>query len=231
MPWRRMGEKGISPHFLDLVTRWRWAVSFRSQPLYSRGKSPRYPLDRNLSGPQCRSGLSEEERTFPAGNRNRAFHPVPVAIATELSWLLFEVVELNAMWEHVPLSFSTCPCFTPSPRNNASETDSVLQSYCINPTNGFLSFEMCTHDILCSVYINKVYGLGYFLKEFRAYFRARVTLLLWNPNVHYRGYKSPPLCSILSHLNSVHNFTPYLFKKSILNVIFFHLRLLVSSGL
>jgi hypothetical protein len=30
-------------------------------PLYPRGKSPRYPLDRRLGGPQSRYGSNEEE--------------------------------------------------------------------------------------------------------------------------------------------------------------------------
>jgi hypothetical protein len=42
---------------LVLGSRWWWVVSFTPRPLYSRGKSPRYPLDRRLGGPQNRSGL------------------------------------------------------------------------------------------------------------------------------------------------------------------------------
>jgi hypothetical protein len=41
-----------SSTILDLGTRWRRMVSFTSRPLYSRGNSPRYPLDRRLGGPQ-----------------------------------------------------------------------------------------------------------------------------------------------------------------------------------
>jgi hypothetical protein len=36
-------------------------VSFRSQPPYSRGKIPRYRLNRRLGGPQCRSEISGKE--------------------------------------------------------------------------------------------------------------------------------------------------------------------------
>jgi hypothetical protein len=37
---------------LNPGTRWRWMVNFTPRPLYSQGKSPRYPLDRRLGGPQ-----------------------------------------------------------------------------------------------------------------------------------------------------------------------------------
>jgi hypothetical protein len=53
-PWRRMGSECIDPHFLDLDTSWRWVVSFTLRPLYSRGKSPRYALNRRLGWLQSR---------------------------------------------------------------------------------------------------------------------------------------------------------------------------------
>jgi hypothetical protein len=49
----------IIPRFLDLSTSWRWVVSFTPQPLYSRGKSPRYKLDAMLIGPQ--TGVDDME--------------------------------------------------------------------------------------------------------------------------------------------------------------------------
>jgi hypothetical protein len=53
---------GIDPHFLDLGTNWRWVVSFTPRPLYPWEKSPRYPLDRMLGGPQSHSGRHGEEK-------------------------------------------------------------------------------------------------------------------------------------------------------------------------
>jgi hypothetical protein len=58
------GSGCIDPRFLDLGTSWRWLVRFTSRSLYPRGKSPRYPLDRRLGGPQSRSGHDVEKRKF-----------------------------------------------------------------------------------------------------------------------------------------------------------------------
>jgi hypothetical protein len=69
MPWRHTGEGMYSFTLLDLDTRWRWVISFTPLSLYSRGKSPRYPLDERLGGPQSRSGRCGEENSFvPVGN-------------------------------------------------------------------------------------------------------------------------------------------------------------------
>jgi hypothetical protein len=60
----------IDPRFLDLGTSWRWGVSFTPRPLYPRRKSPRYPLDRRLGGPQSRSGRRGEDKILvPTGTR------------------------------------------------------------------------------------------------------------------------------------------------------------------
>jgi hypothetical protein len=47
-------------------TRWRWVISFMPWPLYPQGKSPCFPLDRRLCGPQSRSGHSGEEKNSQA---------------------------------------------------------------------------------------------------------------------------------------------------------------------
>jgi hypothetical protein len=41
-------------------------VSFMPQPLYPQGKSPQYPLDRRLGGPQSQSGHSGKEKKNPS---------------------------------------------------------------------------------------------------------------------------------------------------------------------
>jgi hypothetical protein len=52
----------LAARILDLGTRWKWVVSFTPRPLYSQGKSPCYPLDRRLGGPQNRSGRGGEDK-------------------------------------------------------------------------------------------------------------------------------------------------------------------------
>jgi hypothetical protein len=51
---------GIAPRILDFGTRWRRVVSYTLRTVYPQGKSPWYPLDRRLGGPQSRSGRGDE---------------------------------------------------------------------------------------------------------------------------------------------------------------------------
>jgi hypothetical protein len=48
--------------FFDLGTSSWWVVSFTPRALYPQGKSPWYPLDRRLGGPQSWSGCEGEEK-------------------------------------------------------------------------------------------------------------------------------------------------------------------------
>jgi hypothetical protein len=57
--WR---SGGIALRILDFGTRWSWVVSFTPQLLYPQGKSPYYPLDRRLGGPQNLSGRDGGEK-------------------------------------------------------------------------------------------------------------------------------------------------------------------------
>jgi hypothetical protein len=67
MSYRRIEGVEASPRILDLGTRWRWVVSFTPRPLYPKGRSSRYPLDRRMGGPQSRSG--REKFPAPTGTR------------------------------------------------------------------------------------------------------------------------------------------------------------------
>jgi hypothetical protein len=59
-----MGKWMYKSTLSDLGTSWRWVVSFTPLPLYPRWKSPRYPLDRRLGGPQSQSGRRGEGKFF-----------------------------------------------------------------------------------------------------------------------------------------------------------------------
>jgi hypothetical protein len=81
------GSGCIAPRNLDLGTRWRWVVSFTTQPLYLQGKSPWYPFDRRLGGPQSRSGRGgEEESSKPLPELEPPIiQPIAQRYTTELS--------------------------------------------------------------------------------------------------------------------------------------------------
>jgi hypothetical protein len=54
------GNGRIASCVRDLGTRGKLVVSFMPLPLYSRGRSPLYQLDRRLRGPRSRSGRGSE---------------------------------------------------------------------------------------------------------------------------------------------------------------------------
>jgi hypothetical protein len=59
------------------------------QPLYTQGKSPWYPLDRRLAGPQNWSGHSGEEKNSKPllGLEPLIIQPVAQCYTIELSWI------------------------------------------------------------------------------------------------------------------------------------------------
>jgi hypothetical protein len=60
-----MGKWRYGSTILDLCARRMWVVSFTPPPFNFRGKSPLYPLDRRLGGP--------ESRSVPCGAQNNLF--------------------------------------------------------------------------------------------------------------------------------------------------------------
>jgi len=72
-------------------------VSFATRPLYPQAKSPRYPLDRRLGGPQGWSGSGGEERNSQPlpGLGPLLIQPVAQRCTTELSWLLHASIEIG----------------------------------------------------------------------------------------------------------------------------------------
>jgi len=60
-------------------------VSFTPRPLYPKGKSPWYPLDKRLGGPQSRPGSGGEEKYSQSLPELEPPTIQPVAQPTELS--------------------------------------------------------------------------------------------------------------------------------------------------
>jgi hypothetical protein len=69
-------------------------VSFTPRPLYSHGKSPWYPLDRRLGGPQSRSGRGGEEKNSQPlpGLETPIIQPIAQRYTTELSQQLSRLI-------------------------------------------------------------------------------------------------------------------------------------------
>jgi hypothetical protein len=76
--------------FFDLGTRWRGVISLTPRPLYPEGKSPWYPLDRRLGGPQSRSGHSggeEKNSNLLPGLEPPIIQPIAQRYTNDLSRL------------------------------------------------------------------------------------------------------------------------------------------------
>jgi hypothetical protein len=120
--WR---SGGIAPRVLDLGTRCRGVVSFTPRPLYPKRKSPWYPLDRRLSGPQSRSGHGgEEENSKPlSGLEPQIIQPVAQCCTTELSGSLVPCYGFQisfCMFLPYPYHFEIC--------NNSSRCDLMVHN-------------------------------------------------------------------------------------------------------
>jgi hypothetical protein len=78
-------------------------MSFTPRPLYPQGKSPRYPLDRRLGGPQSRSGRGEDKILDPTRTHNSdplvvqpvASHDTECTIPAPLDLLRVKVLALK----------------------------------------------------------------------------------------------------------------------------------------
>jgi hypothetical protein len=97
------GSGGVAPCILDVGPRRRWVVSFSHQPLYFQGKSPWYPLDRRLGGPQSRSGRGGEEKKVPISCRD-ANPRYPSSSSALFDWAipapeLLYGCEWNLVWD------------------------------------------------------------------------------------------------------------------------------------
>jgi hypothetical protein len=122
------------PCVLDIGTRRRRVVSFTPRPLYTRGKSPRYPLDGRLGGHQSRTRWSREKYLAPAGNRTPEIPIIQAVDSHYTDWVtpencMFKIIKNhhNLKWKLLRISetpslgrfnhfvrnyrFMTCCCF------------------------------------------------------------------------------------------------------------------------
>jgi hypothetical protein len=87
------GSGGIAPCVLNLEIRWIWVVSFTHLPLYPQGKSPRYPLDRRLSGPKASLNAMEiGQVSAPSGIESRIPRCPAQSLVTILTELYIELL-------------------------------------------------------------------------------------------------------------------------------------------
>jgi hypothetical protein len=97
------GSWGTAP-LIDLGTTWRWVVSFTPRLPYPQEKSPWYPLDKRLGGPQSRSGRGGEEKNshLLPGIEPPIIQPLAQRYTTELSrfHILFLVWGINSRGGH-----------------------------------------------------------------------------------------------------------------------------------
>jgi hypothetical protein len=121
-PWKRMGEwMNISTFsYLGTEVSSRIHVPAALPP----GKSPLYPLDRRLSGPQSRSGQYGEVKILaPTGTRtptHRSSSQYPVTIPTVLSWLLY--------WMPYIVTFISVFCFVIFGQSNYMDVSLIYLS-------------------------------------------------------------------------------------------------------
>jgi hypothetical protein len=70
MPWRRTGERNYSSTIFDFDTIWKWVVSFKPRPLYSRGNRPWYPLLRGCVNPRTGLDIIGKNKSCPFRKSN-----------------------------------------------------------------------------------------------------------------------------------------------------------------
>jgi hypothetical protein len=93
-----MGEWMLDPRFLDISISCRLVVSSTPRSLYSREKSPQYPLDRRSGGPQNRFGRRGEEKILdPTGTRTSTFSVAQLVASRYTDYAIPASSELGAV--------------------------------------------------------------------------------------------------------------------------------------
>jgi hypothetical protein len=128
-------------------------VSFTPQPLYPRGKIPRYPLVTRLGGPQNWSGRREEEKILdPTRTRNptlgrparsQSLYRVFIVILTVILYIL---IKLHVFF----LTITSCRGGKPAETSNFLKFLHVFfyPSSVLDPSHTFLLVRKCSCSIL-----------------------------------------------------------------------------------
>jgi hypothetical protein len=119
-----MGSGCIDPHFIDLGTIWRWVVNFTPRPLYPRGKSPGYPLDRRLGGPQCRSAALPPEKQPLVFEGRACLDDVEYAATTSNNKGVKSWIEIKSSTYVITISGFLNPCRGQFPEDKTHQTRS-----------------------------------------------------------------------------------------------------------
>jgi hypothetical protein len=97
----------ISPRFLDPGTSWRWVVSITPRPIYPRGSSPQYSLDRRLGEPR-------EDRILPLRGLELRSLDRP-AIASRYTNCVIQAPYSNQNYIYIYIYL--CVCYSKNPKS------------------------------------------------------------------------------------------------------------------
>jgi hypothetical protein len=99
VPWRYIGNTGITALIRYYSSSWRWVVSFTAWPLYPWGKKTQYPLGRTIRRHRNQFWLAEIVLLPLHGIKQcfSVFQPLADPLATMLCW--FPIVVENNEFE------------------------------------------------------------------------------------------------------------------------------------
>jgi len=176
------------------------------------GKNPGTHFMGGWLGPRTGLDFREKRKIYCCYSNPGPSSPWRVAIPTELSTLVFSVqYRLCA-----PLEPSAGACQT---AHIYSKT--TVRAQC-NVQTDWITGNIRWKYIL--LYLNITYLLTYSMEQSPSWEAIRfaanqeIPRILWNPKVHYRIHKCPPLLPVLSQLDLVHTPTSH-FLKINLNII------------
>jgi hypothetical protein len=111
-------------------------VSFTHRPLYSRGKSPYYPLYRRLGGPQSRSGRGGEDNNSQPSSGIEPQNPIRPTRSPALYRLSHQGSECSLL--NVIRTLSSLVIFSP-PKQKTTPCPKEISSYVNSEERKWLS--------------------------------------------------------------------------------------------